>query len=396
MKWTSLSDLKAKLMSRWDSGLLLSESIEPTGMFPMKLGIKSPTSGELGADFASAQRWIQSLTQGASNASLTIEWQDINHRQLGRNKLPSALVFTTLDDAVHWLGKTKDLQLFMQQANMLLSTCSKLRPWVIKNSHQVLKEHNNLPLLLTILQWIRANPKPRIYLRQLALSGINTKFIEQHKKILSEWLDLELPPEAIAYEYRGISRFEARYGFTEKPSLMRFRILDKSLYINGLSDLMIRSDEFCRLNLAISTVFITENDINGLVFPDHPKAIVIFGRGYGFEFLNKAHWLQDKQVFYWGDIDTHGFAILNQCKHHLPQTQSLLMDRMTLLNHQAHWTKEIKPTYAKLPHLSQEEAELYLALQNNVYGPNIRLEQEFIDYNDLLNALNLSAYNHKG
>jgi hypothetical protein len=231
---------------------------------------------------------------------------------------------------------------------------------------------------------MKRNPRPSIYLRQLGLPGINTKFIEQHKKILSDWLDIELTPEAIASEFRGISRFEARYGFKEKPLQVRFRILDSSLYLKGLSDLMITADEFCQLNLDITTVFITENDTNGLAFPNHPKAIVLFGRGYGFDFLAKADWLKSKHIVYWGDIDTHGFAILNQCRHHLPHTQSLLMDEATLLDHKAHWTREDKPTNAVFTHLSNEEATLYDALINNVYGQNIRLEQEFINYLDVL------------
>lgn len=374
-------------MSRWDAGLLLTESIEPSTLFPMRLSIKSPSSTELGSDFSSAQNWTQSLVHAANSAGLTLEWQDINHRQLGRNKLPRALLLSTLSEAIHWLAKNKDLHEFIRHADILLSAFPKLRPWVIKNPHQVLKEKKNLALLMTVLQWISINPQPYIYLRQLSLPGIHTKFIEQHKKILSEWLDLELPPEAITNEFRGTSRFEARYGFRDKPSQVRFRILDSALYINGLSDLMITSDAFCDLNLAIKTVFITENDINGLAFPDHPQSMIIFGRGYGLDFLGKAHWLQNKHVFYWGDIDTHGFAILNECKHHLPHTQSLLMNKITLLNHQTHWTKELKPTYAELPHLSNDETELYVALKNNFYGQNIRLEQEFIRYQDLLDAL---------
>lgn len=376
-------------MSRWDAGLLLTESIESSTLFPMRLSIKSPSSTELGSDFSSAQNWVQSLDHAANSAGLTLEWQDINHRQLGRNKLPCALLLPTLNDAIRWLGKTKDLDAFIQHANTILSKFPKLRPWVIKNPHQVLKEKKNLALLMTVLQWISLHPQPGIYLRQLSLPGINTKFIEQHKKILSEWLDLELPPEVIINEFRGTSRFEARYGFKDKPAQVRFRILDNALYMNGLSDLMITSDAFCHLNLAIKTVFITENDINGLAFPDHPQAMVIFGRGYGLDFLGKAQWLQDKHVFYWGDIDTHGFAILNECKHHLPHTQSLLMNQSTLLNHQAHWTCELKPTYAALTHLSHDESEFYLALKNNVYGQNVRLEQEFISYQDLVDALNV-------
>ena len=43
--------------------------------------------------------------------------------------------------------------------------------------------------------------------------------------------------------------------------------------------------------------------------------MVIFGAGYGFEMLAGADWwLQVVGFIYWGDIDTHGFAILDQLR----------------------------------------------------------------------------------
>lgn len=374
-------------MTRWQAGSLLAEAIEPSILFPMRLVLKAPSSSELSEHFADAQDWVHSLVSATKNTAMELEWQEVNHRQLGRNQIPSALLVPSLAEAARWLGKSKELQDYIQQANTLLNSLPNLRSWVLKNPHQLIEEKDNIPRLISIVQWICANPRPAIYLRQLSLTGIDTKFIEQHKKILSEWLELQLDPAMIAHEYRGISRFEARYGFKDKPNQVRLRILDQSFYLNGLSDLMITADAFCRLNLAIKTVFITENDINGLAFPDFPAAIVLFGRGYGLDFLNTAYWLKDKQVYYWGDIDTHGFAILNQCRHYLPQAKSLLMNETTLLRHQAHWTKEQKPTQAELTCLSSDETELYHALKNNTYGLQVRVEQEFINYQTLLQNL---------
>ncbi|MBA3535919.1 MAG: hypothetical protein H0T84_04825 [Tatlockia sp.] len=57
------------------------------------------------------------------------------------------------------------------------------------------------------------------------------------------------------------------------------------------------------------------------------------------------------------------------------------------LYHQAHWSKEHKPTYAKLTNLAVQEMQLYQALKNNTYGDNVRLEQEFINYNAFLQDL---------
>jgi hypothetical protein len=153
--------------------------------------------------------------------------------------------------------------------------------------------------------------------------------------------------------------------------------------IQGLSDIAIPLSDFAQLALPIDTVFVTENDVNALAFPAHPRAIVIFGRGYGFEFLTEVQWLQEKAIFYWGDIDTHGFAILSQFRSYLPTTKSLLMDVETFLSNRVHWTLESRPSAAKLTHLTAEEALLYSDLQHHRYGDRLRLEQEYVAFNAL-------------
>lgn len=67
-------------------------------------------------------------------------------------------------------------------------------------------------------------------------------------------------------------------------------------------------------------------------------------------------------MHYWGDLDTHGFAILNRLRAWLPQTQSFLMDRDTLLQHRDRWGQESKPTRARLAKLTDSEASLYADL----------------------------------
>jgi hypothetical protein len=149
----------------------------------------------------------------------------------------------------------------------------------------------------------------------------------------------------------------------------------------------VTTDEFCRLDLAVDRVFITENDINGLAFPQFKNAIVIFGRGYCFDYLAQAHWLQNKDIWYWGDIDTHGFAILSQFRKYFPQTQSLLMERETLLSHYAYWVTENRQTLVDLSNLTIEEARLFDDLRYNRIGKAIRLEQEYVSYDTLLRIL---------
>ncbi|MDZ7642655.1 MAG: DUF2220 domain-containing protein [Desulfurivibrio sp.] len=148
-------------------------------------------------------------------------------------------------------------------------------------------------------------------------------------------------------------------------------------------DLTLRHDSFARLDLPVSQVFITENEVNFLAFPRHRASMVIFGAGYGFEHWSQATWLQECELYYWGDIDTHGFAILDQLRRIFPQTRSLLMDRETLLAHQGQWGREPKQEKRELSRLNPAETALYNELRHNLLAPALRLEQEKVGYGRL-------------
>jgi hypothetical protein len=213
--------------------------------------------------------------------------------------------------------------------------------------------------------------------------GVHSKFIERNRVLLSELLDLVLPAAAIETSAAGgAAGFERRYGLRAKPVLIRFRLLDAPLQapLHGLTDLTVPCDEFAQLSLTARRVFITENEINFLAFPCIPGSLVIFGAGYGFEALAEARWLQALEIFYWGDLDTHGFAILDQLRGSFPQARSLMMDRPTLLAHRLLWGREAAPTQRELSRLHPDEASLYDDLRQDRIAPALRLEQERIGY----------------
>lgn len=131
------------------------------------------------------------------------------------------------------------------------------------------------PLLMDVVAWLQAHPRPGIYLRQVDIPGVHSKFIEAHRAVLAELLDLCLPPEAIAPEANGVSRFAARYGFRDKPARIRFRILEPSISPlpgGGLPDIALDSRSFAELPLSVRRVFITENETNFLAFPEQAES----------------------------------------------------------------------------------------------------------------------------
>jgi len=152
-------------------------------------------------------------------------------------------------------------------------------------------------------------------------------------------------------------------------------------------DVTLDADSFSRLELAVQRVFITENETNFLAFPPVRDAIVIFGAGYGWDALARSHWLKGCAIHYWGDIDTHGFGILDQLRGHFGHVDSFLMDRATLDAHAAVWGREDKPLMADLHRLTSDESDLYDDLRDNRIRAGLRLEQEHIGFHWLAHRL---------
>lgn len=65
---------------------------------------------------------------------------------------------------------------------------------------------------------------------------------------------------------------------------------------------------------------------------------------------------------------------------HLPRSQSVFMDRSTLLNHRQHWATEPAQASGPLDLLDPAESALYADLISGTYGPSVRLEQERISF----------------
>lgn len=259
----------------------------------------------------------------------------------------------------------------------------ELLDWLAKKPLRALELAEEWQHLLAIVAWLKVHPRPGVYLRQVDIPGIHSKFIEHHRGVLSELLDLVLPAAAIDFTASGMNQFTQRYGFLDKPLCIRFRVLDQAhalLPEVGERDISLDADSFARLNPKVSRVFITENEINFLAFPHVDNSLIIFGAGYGFEMLRKATWLKHCRIYYWGDIDTHGFAMLDQLRNQFEQVESFLMDRATLLAFAVQWGSETRPTSRELSRLTPDEQALYDDLRDNRLRNNLRLEQEHIGF----------------
>ena len=372
--WTTPADLRRQVQRHWDSGRLLGAGVA----FPLELRLKGPDTRALSDRFDEVRHWIRELERESRYA---IEWREVNHRLLGRNRVPARIVVPGEREAFELIGRTDDAARFRSLAAITLEKLPELGPWLARRPLLALENAADWDRVMKVLVWFRGHPRSRLYLRQLDIAGVDTKFIEGRKPLLAELLDIVILPN------REQGNFEPRYGLRSKPSQIRFRILDERLAIQGLTDLAVPAREFAGLDLPVERVFITENEINGLAFPAVPGSLVIFGLGYGLDRLSEVRWLHRRALHYWGDIDTYGFHILDRLRALFGDAQSFLMDRETLLEHAPLWVREGNPYDGELPRLNSAERALYDDLRHNRLGERVRLEQERIPYGWLQRAL---------
>jgi len=380
--WSTPSSIKDYLRNKWDKGVFLNS--EESGLFPLCINIKGPAPTETTEKYSETLKWISEFEGLTKQECVDVIWEERNNRLSGKNQLPVKICIPNVVSLAAFIGKTSDLKKWHTSLEMVTLHIPELLAWWQMHPNKALPltaDLSTLEKLLKVCHWCRdyiQSQMNKIYIRQIPLEGIHTKFIEANKSVLATWLDFLCPALMIHSEYSQGSGFAKRYGFLDKPQLVRIRILDPRLFLSGLSDLTIVAEELAAFDLQCKNIFICENNVTCLGFPPVADSILIYGGGYGFDALSQIHWLHTKRIFYWGDLDTNGFCILDQLRSHFPQVQSFLMDEKTLLANRDLWCREERPTCRDLQNLTESERCTYQRLCDHYWGDHVRLEQELI------------------
>jgi hypothetical protein len=380
-------DVQRWLMRRYQNQHRLWLTTEQRGdRWTMEIALGTPTEQVALTQWEGVRAW-QAAWQSWSGVGELI-WCERRWRSLGTQRVPEKLILSDPKDVAQWVGESA------RWSRASVRYAAMIERWpvlagALPKHFNMLADYSDTDFerLIEMLSWIVANPHSHLYPRQLPIAGINSKWLESHKGPVSDLV------ATIHGDPSDVRDFFQRCGLKAQPEPIRLRILDPALRsgVGGLGDITAPWEQVAALNIPLARAFIVENLQTGLAFDDLPGAIVIMRLGYGVDVLGRLPWLASALCVYWGDLDTHGFAILNRARVHLPELQSVLMDEETLLSHQALWVeeKEQHPTDT-LPLLTASEQDLYQSLKQNKWGQNVRLEQERVHWDIAWRALQRS------
>ena len=335
-----------------------AEWLAGEGPWPMAIPLGCPSEQEAQRQADAVRAWVAAwrMWQGAGE----LVWSERHWRTLGVQSLPERLLLRDPAEVAAWIGESHNWQRAHGRYRHLAPRWPRLSRYF-----EVLSGYADADIerLEALLDWLERHPNSNLYPRQLPIPGLDTKWLE--------------PRTSLIADLRG----GADWGLRKIPYLVRFCILDASLRrrLGGLSDVAARLEDLAELDLPAERVFIVENLQTGLAFGEHPGSVVFMGLGYGAGALARLPWVASARCIYWGDLDTHGLAILASARASLPGLESVLMDEETMLLHRDLWVHEKEQcSTGVLPMLGAAEQEVYRGLKEQRWGVNVRLEQERI------------------
>ncbi|NYD41323.1 Wadjet anti-phage system protein JetD domain-containing protein [Nocardioides panaciterrulae] len=370
-RWTTPDQVAAQVRRRWADGSLLRAYAAGEPFPRVEVPLRGPRPSEIGDDLEEVRGWAARLDAGRrDDARYTLEWTTVGGRHFGRNQVPARAIVSAYEQAWGLLGVADDVRRFASIL-ALVAPVAPVEAWVVANPHKALAVAEQWPALLAAYSWLDEHRGSGRYLREISAPGVDTKLAERHRRTLAALLGV--PGTA--------SGFLEALGLRGKPELVRLRPSPELVGLpQSLTELAVRAEELAALELRPTTALVVENEISYLSVPVPPGGVVLWGKGFEVDRVGRLLWLAEVDVRYWGDLDTHGFAILDRFRAWLPQARSVLMDRQTLLGHRDRWGVEERPARPLLSRLTAEEHELYDDLVTDRLGDRVRLEQERLDW----------------
>lgn len=323
------------------------------------------------AEYQKEYNDIRSLSKEVKGYGYSIEWKTVKNKMLGTQDFPSKIKFETAEDFERFLQKTKEVADFRKNVALINGRFHELQYWIEKYPQKVIDNSEYWNDILKVLDYFSKNHQPQLYIRELPIE-VHTKFIERHKALIGELLDIVIKE----YINTNEKEFEKRYNLRYDEPAVRMRLLDRTLakkFFYALDDITIPVSKFLRLQIPISKAYIVENKVNFLTFPLVANSIVIWGKGYGIASIKESELLKSSELIYWGDLDAQGFEILSQFRSYFAQVKSLLMDKTTFDKYFENDLGTPSKVNVEL-NLTTEEKNLYQYIKAN----NYRLEQEKI------------------
>lgn len=389
MKTTKLiwpMDLKAIIEKRERNGFLY-EALVSGKPFCLPLTIHPPVKSLVELDTPEKSglvlRWQKS-------------WKDFQELDVGQVEtamkkvgalrpapVPVKVVLYRVPKCFSYIDKSNAMNQFLVNYHKLTEVHEALGSWVVEEYKEFNRHCEKIPQYICVAKRIAIpvpESAPYIYKREMDIPGVDTKFLEKNKGIITSMYNALHGTSLKNY----VELWKALH-ITNAPEDVEFvqiRLTDSKYQLLGCETIRVYYPELKTMKIRPQNVFIVENKETFFHFPSVPNSIVIFGHGLSVSgFLKDVPFLREADhIYYWSDLDTDGFRMLSNLRNRYPRTESFLMDMDTVNSSTAFIVEDTGSVWENLPNLTEKEKQCFQYLSSY----RLRLEQERISWGYVL------------
>jgi hypothetical protein len=359
-----------RIDKHWPESLLAAAQSQADPCWPWAVALTSLNGQALNERWSEAWRWIVDWNS----------WAEANHcplttanRRVGgvTRAIPTHITIPDIDAAAaatefDWprrLGEARCRARILHKEFPTTLTAGLLR-----NACSL--SNVDFDLAITAASWFRQHDAAGLTARQVPIAGLHAKWLDSNTRLVT-----------------GLSG-RPELGLVKRPSRIQFSYLDRCWLEQGnrRRDSISIDEADHAPGYQPQVILVTENKDTALFFPDVEGGIVIEGNGHAVTRLAKIPWIRAcPTIVYWGDLDAHGFTILDHLRSTGIPAEAILMDEATLHRYAPY----ASPTYADgsplpqgtpapTPFLSDHERRLLEQITAPEWAGPRRIEQERI------------------
>jgi hypothetical protein len=216
--WTRPADVREAAAKRWPA--LLTAFLTGQEWSSFQVPLRGPGPAEIGERLAEVQAWAAEWER-AGRGPLRVEYKHVGGRLVGANQIPCRAWIDSYAQAWELLGARRQVSELVRLADHTRETCPRVLSWLERNPVKALQLATKWDRLLATVRWIDEHQRADLYLRQVDVPGVDTKFIEGHQLVLTQLLDLQAQSsqgQPCNIRLRGPLRFPPQAGVCAVPA----------------------------------------------------------------------------------------------------------------------------------------------------------------------------------
>jgi hypothetical protein len=293
----------------------------------------------------------------------------------GAQTLPERLTLSKPEEVAELAGSLDEwTQVTKRQQTLQVITASPAARFASLGELMKSMSVDDWACFCACMSYFVTHPGCDLYMRQLPIEGVDTKWVGSHQAELTKALTLALDRQGDFFDLTGVRR-------PDHLNHVVVRVLCPELrrQVAGLGQLDVPVSAVAAWALRPDKVLFVENLESGLALGDIPGTLAFIGKGNAATSLAEIDWIAQTRTYYWGDLDTHGLAILARMRARLPDLIPILMDAETLMVNRALWVTE-KVQHPPVDGLPAAQQEVFHLLTGESATRGVRLEQERLSW----------------